>query len=745
MAGSVEIGSAYLSIVPSARGIGKKLSQEISGEMTQAGQDSGRNFGNGLDNSPAAQAGATFGAKLGNMLKTGALAALAGLGLAIKEAFAKEDANAVLRAQLGATVEDGARYGKIAGEAYRGGFGASYEEVTKTVSTILRNVGRLTDTELQSLTQNISSIATTFGKDANEISRAIGVMLKSGIADSASSALDLLTKGLQNGLDAAGDLSDTFTEYPIQFRELGLSAEQSLGILSQSLKAGARDSDFIADALKEFAIRAQDASATSMAAFSALGLNGKEMTRIFAEGGPQAAEGLTTVLQRLREMSDPVARNTAAVQLFGTKAEDLQDALYAIDPSTAVAGLGKVAGAAQDVSNILGETATARATAFYRNLKTNLVDFLGGTVIPALQKAGAWIKNTFGSLFDDVGKFVSAIFQGPSADTPEWMVSLALAVRQLGDVLGGIGTAVKEQFLPALAQIMPVIAPIIGWLVSTGLTVFKQFAIGMVQGATGLLQALSGLLNFLKGIFSGDWSMIWVGLKNLAVGFFNSIVGLFASVLVGGFRQAMSSLGAWISGAWNSLWSGLKSTASSWGQSILSGLSSLVSGIWNFFRSLPGQILSALGGLGNLLYNAGRDMINGMIRGLRDMAANLWNEAKRIAQEAANWVKRQLGISSPSKVFMEIGEFMMQGMTIGLERTAHLPQKALNEALSMGNMVPEIPGVSVGGYSFDASARVPTLGTQEQVTLNVYPNPGQSEESIGAMAIRQLALRGRLV
>ncbi|WP_225855252.1 hypothetical protein [Micromonospora noduli] len=46
-------------------------------------------------------------------------------------------------------------------------------------------------------------------------------------------------------------------------------------------------------------------------------------------------------------MKDPVEQRAAAVALFGTKAEDLGDALYALDPSTAMAGLGDLAGATQ--------------------------------------------------------------------------------------------------------------------------------------------------------------------------------------------------------------------------------------------------------------------------------------------------------------------------------------------------------------------------------------------------------------
>jgi hypothetical protein len=56
------------------------------------------------------------------------------------------------------------------------------------------------------------------------------------------------------------------------------------------------------------------------------------------------------VLDRLRAIKDPVKQSQAAVQLFGTQAEDLGKALYALDPSKAAAGMNKVAGAARRVN-----------------------------------------------------------------------------------------------------------------------------------------------------------------------------------------------------------------------------------------------------------------------------------------------------------------------------------------------------------------------------------------------------------
>lgn len=163
----------------------------------------------------------------------------------------------------------------------------------------------------------------------------------------------------------------------------------ALGLMNQALKAGARDADVASDAIKEFALRAIDGSDASAEAYKALGLNAKKMTDTIAAGGPRAAEATQLVFDRMRALKDPVEKNTVAVGLFGTQAEDLGSALAAMDPRTAVAGLGEVAGAAEKAGNTLNDNASTRLTAFGRQAQQYLVDVTANYVLPVLDKATA--------------------------------------------------------------------------------------------------------------------------------------------------------------------------------------------------------------------------------------------------------------------------------------------------------------------------------------------------------------------
>lgn len=80
---------------------------------------------------------------------------------------------------------------------------------------------------------------------------------------------------------------------------------------------------------------------------------------------------------------------------------------------------------------------------------------------------------------------------------------------------------------------------------------------------------------------------------------------------------------------------------------------------------------------------AGRDLAfaiaDGMTGGLASKARNLANKVKEVARNALNAAKSFLGIRSPSKAFMEVGEYSAEGMAVGLEKNAYMVDKSAEE------------------------------------------------------------------
>src|SRR5690606_15757184 len=183
--------------------------------------------------------------------------------------------------------------------------------------------------------------------------------------------------------------------------------KDAMGLLSQGLQAGARDADVVADTLKEFSIEAVAGSDKIGDAWEALGLDSDKLFAQMGKGGDSARDALDQTLKALNKMEPGTKRNAMAVELFGTKAEDMGDALYALDLDTAAAELGKVDGAAKAAGETMHDNAATKIKAFTRGLQTGIVDFLGGTVLPVLEKFTPAVK-AIGTAVASTASFIAS-------------------------------------------------------------------------------------------------------------------------------------------------------------------------------------------------------------------------------------------------------------------------------------------------------------------------------------------------
>ena len=309
---------------------------------------------------------------MGNAAKVAGVAAGAALTASVMEGMEREKSSDKLSAALGLGPEEAKRMASVSADIYKGAWGESTEEVNQALKQVMLNVGGMknaTNADLQSITTKTMDLATTFDQDLAGTTRAVGQMMKTGMAKDANEALDLITVGMQSGANKADDMMDTMNEYGTQFRKMGIDGSTAMGLLSQGIAGGARDADLVADSIKEFSIRAIDGSKATVQGFTALGLSAKDMQAKFAKGGPAASAGLGEVMDKLRAVEDPAKRSAIAVKLFGTQAEDMGEALFALDPSKAVASMGQVGGASQQLSDTLNDNAATQIEGYKRSIQ----------------------------------------------------------------------------------------------------------------------------------------------------------------------------------------------------------------------------------------------------------------------------------------------------------------------------------------------------------------------------------------
>lgn len=138
----------------------------------------------------------------------------------------------------------------------------------------------------------------------------------------------------------------------------------------------------------------------------------------------------------------------------------------------------------------------------------------------------------------------------------------------------------------------------------------------------------------------------------------------------------------------------------------------------NIFENIKSAIVSAVKGFGSLLYDAGKNLINGLINGIKDMIGAVGNTINNIGAAARDKMKSILGIHSPSAVFHDIGMNMGRGLINGLTSTMGDVQAAVSGIAS--------PSIQVGQQS--ASQTVvqasPTTSSPSSVSITLAPQIG---------------------
>lgn len=85
------------------------------------------------------------------------------------------------------------------------------------------------------------------------------------------------------------------------------------------------------------------------------------------------------------------------------------------------------------------------------------------------------------------------------------------------------------------------------------------------------------------------------------------------------------------------------------------------------FQALPSLILAVLSGAGTWLVQTGKDIIGGLVRGIKNAGSAVFEAIGGVVTGAIDWAKDLLGIASPSKVFAEMGGYVSQGFARGIE------------------------------------------------------------------------------
>lgn len=613
-----------------------------------------------------------------------------------------------LQASTGATEEEMKKLEEAAKNVYGNNFGESIEDVANSMAVVNQQL-KLTGSELEEATQKGIALRDTFGFEMEESTRAVNALMKQfGIT--AGEAYDIIATGAQNGANQNGDLMDVLNEYSNHYAQLGLSATEFTQSLVTASEVGVFSMDKVGDAVKEFGIRAQDGSATSITAFQTLGLNAEEMTAKFAAGGESARSAMFEVVDALKAMEDPVAKNAAGVGLFGTMYEDLGPKVLDILGSMENATVD-VSAAMEQINEVKYDDLGSAVEGIKRSLEVGLLPVASEVakgLTEVAQEFSGVVKDGFQP--EDIEKFADFLM--------EKVQTLATGIEQYAPALLKSISSILQTTIEALAQLIPTLLPT---LAEAAMALVKGLLETIVANVEPLVdcvvQVLTNLVNFVIQNLPLLITAAVAIVTELAKGLADSVEILIPSVIeaISAICQGLiENLGPLLEAALiliEALAQGLIDAI----PQLVAELPKIIESIVDFFVNNLGDVLQlgielvfaiatgllqaipdllvsvddlvlailyTIGGAVIGVVDIGVDIVEGLWNGIKSMGGWIKDKVTGFFSGIVEGAKDVLGIHSPSKVFMEIGGYMGEGVGVGFEDEMISVDKIVEEDLN---------------------------------------------------------------
>ena len=656
-----------------------------------------------------------------NLLKVAPFAAAAAavgkaIGTGITSALDTINLQGTLQAKLGSGSQAAKNAGVVAGNLYNDGWGESLDDIGNTVATVSQAIRGIGQDDLQVVSRATELWSQNFDTDVSEGVRGVKVLMDQ-FGLSSRDATDLMTVGMQNGLNYTGELADNLSEYSGRWAEAGVSAQDYFSMLQAGVDNGAYSLDKVGDFLNEFLTSLSDGRMEeSIASFSQ---GTQDVFNSYKNGGATAQDVLDAVIGEMNGMTNETERATIASTLWSSLGED-----------NAWGMIGALANVSNSYGDVSGSTLQAMNDSQslgqqFDSVTRTMSSALGSVFMPVMQQVVTGLSD-FANGFQQMMMFVDL--------TPltNMVSGLFAALTPLGTLVMSIAQTVLPIIMTAIQTIAPVLATLVGNVIQT-MTVIATAVTPVINNIAALIQAvlpaiqtafqiwgtyiqgvinavfpfiqtvietvmnvINSIITTILALVQGDWDGVWNGIKNIAQSVWdgigniiqagvdliknlidnalNFIKGIFESIwnaikgtvenvwngiksavssAINAVSSTISSVLSSIQGFFSNAWNSITNAVSSAWNGITSAVSNGVSSMMSFISSIPGRIMGFFGSAGSWLLSAGRNIIQGLINGITGAIGGAISAVKNAVGGIISGAKSLLGIHSPSTVFRD--------------------------------------------------------------------------------------------
>lgn len=344
--------------------------------------------------------------------------------------------------------------------------------------------------------------------------------------------------------------------------------------------------------------------------------------------------------------------------------------------------------------------------------------------------------STIATVFNNIWSVISSVGQAIAGVFNYMFSPLEPIFAKIGPALAAIGSRFQD-FFNVVKAVFDFLSPFISGALNVWLQIFVFVLQNIWTVVSSVFNALwpiivivfniimnvirsvmtiiGGIISLILDLISGNWKGVWQDIQQIFKGVIDLIVSVargFVQLLVGLWQGMVSLIVGLVTGFVNNIVNFFHL------QGAIDAVSGFISNILGFFGGLAGKIMGAVIGIGSWLIQAGKDLVNGLIDGIKSMIGSVLDTVTGPIKAAIDGVKQLLHINSPSLVFMEIGQSIMLGLTGGITSLASSPSNALGAvAASLPRSMNVGMNATLGSTTGTAYGSNNALGHQ---TFNIY-------------------------
>lgn len=348
----------------------------------------------------------------------------------------------------------------------------------------------------------------------------------------------------------------------------------------------------------------------------------------------------------------------------------------------------------------------------------SLGDGLGGFfsgLSGGLDEAGGVFESLFGtigSLLPTLGELMGLFLEIGGPILSKLLDGLQPLIDNLGpmltpviEALGPVLDQLVDAFLTLLDAIVPILPPIVQLVAALlpALTPLLAALVPLFEAVGEVVQALVPIIQFLTPIIAQLAAILANHLAKFIKTVVVPAVKMIAAILRGDFSEALELAKKVVRNAA----SFLKSIFTELPGRIGRALAPLVGKIWgvakeagrrlvntlrergqsaiNWVRGLPGRARKALGGIGSALANAGRQLIQGFINGIRAKFSSVRSTLSGLTSKLTSWKGPE---SLDKRILTPAGRLVIGGFMAGIDDMAGPLRRQLQGVTS------DLPGMT---------------------------------------------------